>query len=418
MALSVLEFEQQFCEEHITEAAFLYGLRCKAVRFSELRLFDLLRFDRRLFGHLRGLVVRGDVAWELLNQQLEAEEFPANLLFIAGFLVLASGKPEWYNAYFSIPALQSHTSVIEDAAAWLNRNERQCLLNDADLRKQDIGWRTLLACADASPVLPELLAALPKQSSTMLLRAALRSIGGNRLEQFRHAVSANQDHDDHAVKNDAVCAALKLGDANARRHVWEGEWSQAEPFSELFACAMLHTPKSEQLAALRRLEQEERQREATICVGYAGNADLLPILVKMMQAGNCAPYAGATFRALTGIDISEENAESKPNASRKAEDGQATEDAESSMLNKPDAGKAAAVLDRILDNKENATPLLNGQAVTPAVLAQVLRSGWQFQRTIATLRTMQIGGANWQIRCSEPAHLQRRCLDALDQKAA
>jgi uncharacterized protein (TIGR02270 family) len=418
MALSVLEFEQQFCEEHITEAAFLYGLRCKAVRFSELRLFDLLRFDRRLFGHLRGLVVRGDVAWALLNQQLEAEEFPANLLFIAGFLVLASGKPEWYNAYFSIPALQNHKSVIEDAAAWLNRDERQRLLNDADLRKQDIGWRTLLACADASPVLPELLAALPKQSSTMLLRAALRSIGCNRLEQFRQAVSANQDHDDHAVKNDAVCAALKLGDANARRHVWEGEWSQAEPFSELFACAMLHTPKSEQLAALRRLEQEERPREATICVGYAGNADLLPILVKMMQGGNCAPYAGAMFRAITGIEISEEKAESKPGTSRQTEDAPNPDDMESSMLNKPDASKAAAVVDRVLESQENTAPLLNGQTVTPAVLAQVLRSGWQFQRSIAVMRAMQMGCSSWQIRCADPAYLQRRSLDALDQKAA
>lgn len=415
MVLTLLEFEQEFCEEHIAEAAFLYSFRRKAVRFSELRLFDLLRFDRRLIGHLRGLAVRINVAWPLVNQKLEAEGFPDALLFIAGFLAFASGNTDWYNAYLSIPAIQNNPTLIDHAVVWLERHEKHRLLSDPHLRAQELGWNTLLACADGTPLLPEILAALPKQSSSLVLRAALRSIGWNKQMQFHQAVAASLVHDDPVVKIDAACAGLKLGISKAYRYVWESDWSHVVSLSEIFALAILRTPDAEQLPALQRMEQEGRQCEAAICVGYSGRVELLPIIVKMMECDNYAPYAGAAFRAITGLDISlDKTVAAKPGQTELEESEDSAVDRESVMLNKPDVVKASKVLEFAMSRKIALNSILDGQALSPDLLAKVLRNGWQFQRVIAASRAMQLDGVDWRIRCCDPAHIQRNWIDTVN----
>jgi uncharacterized protein (TIGR02270 family) len=90
MPAAKLRFLPDILEEHFEELAFLWSQRRKALRSPIYTRRAFLQLEGRIEAHVHGILVVGDGAFPLLEEQLRADD--PDLLFAAAYALLRSGS--------------------------------------------------------------------------------------------------------------------------------------------------------------------------------------------------------------------------------------------------------------------------------------------------------------------------------------
>jgi uncharacterized protein (TIGR02270 family) len=294
----------EIVSQHVEEAAFLWLLRCNAIRQPHYALKDLAKLDERVEAHLDGLRVAGEPGWELCKVALGNEEsgevFAASVMAfesgiearIQAVLDVVTAKPELANGMVS--ALGWVT--IEQASPHIQR----FLSSQVHLHRQ-IG---LAGCALHLVDLKQALTQAVTSRNLALRARALKAVGELGRRDLLAAVKENFKVEDKVVCYWAAWSGALLGEPSAvpvlRQFVESGHPRREQ------ACAM----------ALRRMSVQEAQawmktlasnpgtlRLAVQAAGVIGDPANIPWLIQQMADPIVARVAGESFSFITGIDL-------------------------------------------------------------------------------------------------------------------
>jgi uncharacterized protein (TIGR02270 family) len=402
--------------QHVEEAAFLWLLRCNAIRQPHYALKDLAKLDERVEAHLDGLRVAGEPGWELCKAALGNEEsgevFAASVMAfesdietrIQVVLDVVTAKPELIDGIVSAMGWVT----VEQASPKIQR----FLSSQVHLHRQ-IG---LAGCA-VHRVDPKQALTQAVTSRNLALRArALKAVGELGRKDLLGAVKEQLQAEDEQVRYWAAWSGALLGESTAipvlRQFVESGHLTR-EP-----ACAM----------ALRRMSVQEGQawlktlasapntlRLAVQAAGVIGDPANIPWLIQQMVDPIVARVAGESFSFITGVDLAYDDLDTdKPEGF----DAGPTEDPEDENV-AMDADEDLPWPNPELIDKwwgvhrlefTNGTRYLLGKPMTIDSLKEALKTGKQRQRRAAAIELAMRQSGTPLFNTSAPGFRQQAML--------
>lgn len=406
--------------QHAEEAAFLWLLRAAAVRAPHYRLKDLTKLDKRVEAHVDGLRVAAEAGWALAVEQLAFEE--AGELFAASVLALesrdwaridlvidlAARVPEAARGLFSALGWVERTQLHGTVKALLDSEEpfrRRLGLIACTLHRVDPGARLKEALADPEPG---------------LRASALKAAGELGRADLREAVREHLDDDDPACRFSVARAAVLLGErGEALRRLFAIAADGTSPWqaAALAVGPRLLTSDAAQ-AWFRDLAAEPAWRRLLItAIGVHGDASYVPWLIERMQTPQLARLAGEAFSMITGVDLAYDDLETdRPEG---FESGPTENPEDEDVALDPDEDlpwPAPELIARWWQANAARFPAgqryLCGQPATEAHCREVLRSGFQRQRSASALELTLMRADRPLFECRAPAFRQQAALKA------
>jgi uncharacterized protein (TIGR02270 family) len=294
-------------EEHLAEAAFLYGQWERSLRSATLTLADVeAGFEERLRAHLAGLILAGDAAREELLVPALASDDPGSV-FAAAF-ALAAARPAP-----AVDPVLAALGTVEPAQAAAAR--RALALAPAP----DLAYRLAAAVGGAAPavqaqavaVLADLrvdpgfrLDALASSSDAAVEALALRAGRAFPGQLDPQLVTRGLASEDADVRVAALETALVLGlpvPPNALDAVLEAEGAAFERGALLAALA---APEAAVERLAPALADPERKRAAAFALGFTGLASVADALVAAISRDSRVAIAAADALArIAGVGI-------------------------------------------------------------------------------------------------------------------
>ena len=302
----------EIVSQHAEEAAFLWLLRCNAIRQPHFALKDLAKLDERVEAHLDGLRVAGDPGWELCKAALGNEE--AGEVFAASAMAFESGIEARIQAVLDVVVVKPELVCgMVSALGWCSIEQaspqtQRFLTSQVHLHRQ-IG---LAGCAvhrvDPGQALSQ---AVTSRNLTLLARA-LQAVGEVGRRDLLGAVRENLKAEDEQVRYWAAWSGALLGEPAAIL-VLQRLVESANPKREA-ACAMaLRRMTIEQGAAwLKTLASSPTTlRLAVQAAGVIGDPAYRLWLIEQMTNPLVARVAGESVEMITGADLSNDKLEGK-----------------------------------------------------------------------------------------------------------
>jgi uncharacterized protein (TIGR02270 family) len=378
-------------EAHLTEAAFLWSQRDRAVRAPHARLRQLVALDDRLEAHLDGLRISGEFGWGLCRQGLE-EGGPGEV-FAAAVLTLETGSAERLGLLLEKgPTAPPRARAVVSALGWLPYERVMGVIaqlvapGPVPLRYVGIA---AAAAHRRSPVFPLDRALCGDPWLDARIYRALGELGATNART-------------------AIAQGLKNADDNCR--FWAA-WSGVLVFDEPAALATLLDyaeaggPRAEAAARLlaRRLDlraagrlvrhladRPGAPRPAATAAGAAGDPEAVPWLIEQMKSPALARIAGEAFALITGADLMAEHLDGP--MPEKVETGPTDDPEDENVATDQDDDLPWPRPDSVLAwwkvNQKRFAPgvrHLLGQPITADSLRHVLGAGYQRQRAAAAL---------------------------------
>ncbi|MEZ4294189.1 MAG: hypothetical protein R3B70_04365 [Polyangiaceae bacterium] len=380
-------------ERHADEAAFLWGRRERAARSPVFDLPSLAAMDQRLDANLEGLVIAGPAGLEACLEGLRRAEarttdtagelFAAvhvaaelgDAMALAKLLIRAEQHPRWEKAVVSALAWLSPAAaarvLAELSAPDCPPTLQRWALAGRGARREDPG--------------PALKAAVESEDAEMRSCAfrAMFQLGRRDLAPMARAEvrSLGDGADPWAVS----CLVL-FGDSSlipALLKVAEGGGPMAERAAVLAACA---SGTSDIDARLQGLFQRGHRRAALSGAAARGDAVSVPwVLAAMESHPDVARRAAWVYSTITGARME------PPLAVRKPEENPTDETvhrlAQDAFEDLP-APQPVALREHWASVERGFPPgerRLAGQAITPAALYEILRTGAQPHRELCAL---------------------------------
>jgi len=407
--------------QHLEDAAVLRSVRSVLVRAPHVKLLHLGRTDERLAAHLDGLSVSGEHGASMSQAALEVPG--VGQLFVSAVLAIERRDAA------QIDRLLSLLSVVPDApralasafgwvAPGLLRGLTASLLAS---ESPDARWLGLAACAQHRVDPGALLAAAIEHTDLRLRTRALRAAGELGRVELLPACLAHLQDEPPAVALAAAWSAVLLGDRSAAVGTLR-TMAPAPGSTQLEALALaLFTADT---AAARALVKQLAAGGATVRIlikaaGCAGDAQVVPWLLKHMEDDAHTRLAGEAFSFITGVDLAALDLERKPPervAAGPNDDPNDTNVAldEDESLPWPDLPKLSAWWSKNADQFPVGIRLFAGAPPTTNHCFKVLKEHTQRRRVAAALYMSLLKPGTVLFNCAAPTRRQERLLAQME----
>jgi len=375
--------------QHAEEAAMLWLLRHSATQAPHYSLADLVKLDRRIEAHIDGLRIAGEAGWAACEEQLATNE--VGEVFAASLIAFESGQA---NRIAKVAAVIEADSVLEQSMAsalvWLPLKQAEPHLNDLLRSEVPAQLRVGLAAAAGHRRHPGVVLSNALRSTDSAVRACALDAAGQLPDSsldsdIRHAL-----RDADAKYRLAAAWAGALRGINEATSVLQ-EIAEASVSAEAAGMAVRRMAPADALNWHKRLSgQPKLARPAIVAAGCLGDPALVPWLISLMGQLPLARLAGEAFTMITGVGLAYRDLERKPPEDFNAGPTDDPKDENVEMdpddnLPWPEPALVANWWQKNQGQFQNGTRYLCGKPMATEWLQQVLRDGYQRQRTAAAL---------------------------------
>ena len=415
----IATIEEEICEEHAQQAAFLWLLRDNAARDTAYDLAELAELDDRVEAHLDGLRLAGDAGWEacvaLLADPEGGEVFGAAVIAVDRWDL--RGVARVLDTFNDAPDL---ARGFVAALGWTPFDRVRRLLPGllAGRSPPSLQWLGISACVahrqdPGGPLGNALLSSSPR-----LKARALRAAGELGRADLLADVRAELQSPDEECRFWAAWSAALFGEAAAAQALWRFA-SGSTPFAERAACmAMCRMDPAMAYTWLYSLVGVAQDARVPLSAAAAlGDPTIVPWLLDALKVPETARLAGGALTRITGVDLGADGMRGKApegfeaGPSEDPEDESVTMDPDES-LPWPDAEAVAAWWQRHRGEYKRGTRYLLGKPMTPQWLEEVMRAASQPARAAAALELSLRQPRRPVFEVRAPGHVQRLALSA------
>ncbi|NVJ20713.1 TIGR02270 family protein [Myxococcus sp. AM011] len=290
-------------EQHLSEAAFLWGQRERGLCAPNLVLADVAETEERLLAHVDGLAVAGPPAVEKLLipalEEMEEEQVAAAAYTLLNIqeppgtdlvrTALEVASPEVLPAFYRALELWDSAALRTWVPALLKQEEPTRLTLSLELLASH--------GVDPGPPLPELL----RHEEPKVVAAALRVAARIHHPFDRHLYQSCLGSTAPALRD----AAIQTGLLEGRRSAWAACQSAVEstaPDLAFPALLLALGGEARDVERLRKLLHEPRHRPATFwALGFSGRRSAAEICLEWMEDPAVSHLALEAFRSITGL---------------------------------------------------------------------------------------------------------------------
>lgn len=403
--------------QHMEDAAALRSVRGVLVRSPHVKLLHLGRTDERLAAHMDGLSVSGDQGAALSRSALDVPG--VGQLFVAAVLAIERRDAAQLDRLLSLlSVVPDAPRALASAFGWvapgLLRGLTASLLAS---ESPDARWLGLAACAQHRVDPGASLAAAIEHDDLRLRTRALRAAGElGRVDLLPVCLDHLQDKPP-TVALAAAWSAVLLGDRNDAVGALRAMAQATGPTQqEALALALFTADTSTARALVKQLAAGGATLRILIkAAGWAGDAQVVPWLLKHLEDEAHTRLAGEAFSFITGVDLAALDLERKPPEKVAAgpnddpnDDNVSLDDDES--LPWPDPLKLSGWWHQHADRFPSGTRLFASAAVTPHHCLQVLKEHTQRRRMAAALYRSLLMPGTVLFNCAAPTRRQERLL--------
>lgn len=406
----------ELVEQHVSEAAFLWGQRDAGSRSPGYDLDDLADLDEQLEAHLDGLRIADDVGWKLALEALEEEIEPGEA-FVAAKLALDRNDLKGFALVLD--------KVGEEEALWralpaaigfcpldpMGKVLRAMVAPEvpALLKRMGIAGHAVHRIDPGDP----LESALHDEDRALRLQA-LRAVGDLAATRLADQLGPHMKGEDPEARfwasHSAALLGQRAGVMGLQRFAEADDGPLGDRAAQLAACLL---EPDAALSWLTGLDAAGRRRTALIGAATAGLPGLLPWIATCMEDEEHARRAGNAFYAITGVPIDDELEADGPEEPDEEPDDEVDALPESDDpdedLDWPDPEGVVAWIEQEQPQKA-APPVLLGQPIARDWLERVLRDAPQPQRQLAAWLRFREGTDAMPFPVSAPASEQRSKL--------
>lgn len=404
-------------QQHAEEAAHLRHVRSVLIAAPHVKLHHLRRLDDRIAAHLDGLAIAGEYGVNVCHAVLETPG--SGQVFTATVRALEEKDDCRLDKLFSLVAAvpQAWPGLIS-AYGWVSAHYLQgtgaALLASRDSLRRQAG---IAACVMHGVNPGAALTRALTDPEPRLRARALRAAGelGQR-ELLTECLAALPDADT-ACRFWAAWSAVLLGERGKAIGALEGFALTPNPFRSRalrLLLQVLDLPRVQQL--LKTIAQDPANKRLLIHgAGIAGAGQYLPWLIGHMGDDQHARLAGASFSMITGLDLAYLDLERKPPEGFEVGPTESPDDEKVDMdpddsLPWPDAIKMQAWWHANEARFQPGTRYFMGAPLSVAHCNQVLRDGYQCQRSAAALHLSLLRPGTPLFAWRAPAWRQQRWL--------
>jgi uncharacterized protein (TIGR02270 family) len=297
-------FNRPVANQHVTDAAFLWVQRDRAVRAAHYKLKHLAKLDGRLLAHLRGLEVADAAGWALI--ELALADLEPGTVFVAAYLAFVrQASRQMYQILMLSLTKPGFERALRAALAWIEPDvvgpaiARLCESDSAAYRR--IG---LAAGLEHSINVDHEIERGVRDSDAGLRALAFRAVGAARRPEFTADLERGLRDADSECRFWAAWSLALYGDKAAANDAYR--LGSAEP--ALAASALNIALRCGEVARARDLVRSlasapSLRRYAIQAVGFFGDPATIPWLLDQLDAGEHARIAGEAFSMITGVDL-------------------------------------------------------------------------------------------------------------------
>jgi uncharacterized protein (TIGR02270 family) len=418
----IATIEEEICEEHAQQAAFLWLLRDNAARDTAYDLAELAELDERVEAHLDGLRLAGEAGWNACVAQLAdpegGEVFGAAVIAVAGWDL--RGVARVLNTFGDAPDL---ARGFVAALGWTPFDQVRRLLPGllGNRCPPSLHWLGISACVahrqdPGAPLGNALLSSQPR-----LKARALRAAGELGRTDLLADVRNELRSPDEECRFWAAWSAALFGETASAQALWSFA-SGNGPFAERAACmGMRRMDPTVAYTWLYSLATTAQDARVPLSAAAAlGDPTIVPWLLDAMKTPTTARLAGGALTRITGVDLSTEELQGKAPEGFDAGPTEEPSDENVAMdpdesLPWPEAAAVAAWWQRHAGEFKRGTRYLLGKPMTPEWLEAVMRAGSQPARAAAALELSLRQPRRPVFEVRAPGFAQRRALSARGQ---
>lgn len=394
----VQSLDEELCEIHAGEAAFLWTQRMRAVRDPLYDTHSLAELDERVEAHLDGLRLLGSAGWEVCLAALS--EAGAGEVFAASAMAADREDLEGFASVLDIAGADAQLSVgIAGGLAWLSFERVKPLLRGLLSHRcpPPLLYVGISACAQHRRDPGEMLAYAIESSDIRLRARAMEAVGELLRRDLRIPLRAHYAADELECRFWSAHSGAMLGDEDAVGHLRELALSDS-PFAEkACAAAVRHMKAGQAHEWLQTLIQRSGCERAALSGAAAlGDPSLGPWLLSCLRRPELARRAGFALSMISGLDIRGENMatdapegfESGPNDDPEDEDVMMDPD---ESLPWPDADSIGMWWKQEEVKLKRGTRYLLGKPMVSEWLSQVMALAHQPARAAAAMELCLMG---------------------------
>ncbi len=298
-------------DQHAEEAAILWLQRDSAVHEPHYSLKDLANLDDRVEAHIDGLRIAGDYGWDICEKNLEFKE--AGEVFAAAVLALEGNSAERLQTVYRVVESEPETARgMISALGWVKPAHLGGKVSGLFESKDPLWRRIGLAACAIHRVDPgkNLIMGLEDDSGEVRARAARTAGELARTDLKTHLLPALTDENE-AVRLWSAWSAVLLGDrGSAVRYLSDLLLNGGKGLNVGLKVLIRSLDLSQSKLLLGEVVRKPDNLHLAIQgVGYTGDPEYIPWLIKQMEDPQHARVAGEAFTSITGVDIAYDDLE-------------------------------------------------------------------------------------------------------------
>ena len=403
-------------DQHAEGASFLWGLRNAAVGAPHYSLVDLAKLDGRVEGHLDGLRIAGEEAWQLCRKELASQE-PGEV-FAAAVLAFDGGKEEQIAEVITVAATQPVLARgLISGLGWLSYQQAEPHIDkllgskSAALRRFGIAAAAIHRRDRGKPLADAVFDVDP-----LLKARALRAVGELGRLDLRPILERNLKVEDEECRFWAAWSSVLLRDRFAIPVLRSFASSKSRRGEQALTLALRRMDLESARAWQHELAQKaDTQRLSVIGAGAIGDPALVPWLIEQIAVPDLARVAGESFTMITGTDLAYEDLDGKKPEG--FESGPTDDPNDENVEMDPDDNLPWPAPDLVSNwwKKHQSefvagTRYLLGKPITEDGLRTVLRAGRQRQRAAAALELAMLNPGQPLFNVAAPGLRQQKML--------
>lgn len=302
--------ERSICEEHASEAVFLWGFRDRAVVDATYDRASIAELDERVEAHVDGLRLSETLGWLCAMSELE-EKASGGAAFVPTVLALEQRDWKGFARVLDLAGDDPKAARgIASALAWLPFAQVRPILPGllAGRCPPPMIWLGIAGCAVHRQDPGQVLGYALVSPSERVRARALRAVGELGREDHLPDLRLAMTSDEHeGCRYWAAWSAALAGEPKAIDVLWRMAAGGGMYAERAAAMAMRRMEPRLGLSWLYSLAGMERgERPALVGAGALGDPTMVPWLLEAMKKPETARLAGLSFAMITGLDLSEE----------------------------------------------------------------------------------------------------------------
>lgn len=305
-----MDLERSICEEHASEASFLWALRDRAVLDAMYDRASVAELDERVEAHVDGLRLAEGLGRECAINELQ-ESVNGGTAFVQTVLALEQGDLHGFAHVLDLAGEDAKAARgIVSAMGWIPFAKVRPILPGllAGRCPPPMVWLGIAGCAAHRQDPGHVLGYALVSPSARVRARALRAVGElGRADHLPDVRRAMTEETDDACRYWAAWSATLLGETKAGDVLW-GFAAGGGAFAERAAAmAMRRMDTRTGLTWLYSLAgMADGMRPALAGAAALGDPTMVPWLLEAMKTPEVARFAGLSFSTMTGLDLEEE----------------------------------------------------------------------------------------------------------------